>query len=566
MIKSKIYIIYSLWLILSTLCYQSLQGQNVESMIKEEPVKFSGSLNAQALTYSTTRERASRDPFSWTISGSPTLSFYGFNVPFSFVISRKQHDFRQPFNRFGMSPYYKWLTVHAGYRNVNFSRYSMAGHTFLGGGIEATPGNFRFGFIYGRFLKAVEDDSLNVKYVIPAFKRNGYSIKLGYGTQSNYLDLIMFKAKDDSASIDRPDISTGIVPAENLVFGIKSFQRFLKNFTLDLDFGYSIFTYNLYATDVGITDIPQKSFITSLTTINNSTNVNWAGNASLKYNNKFLGLGIRYQRIQPEYETMGAYFFNNDIEQVTIDPSFYLLQRKLNIRGSIGYQRNNLGEDKFNDTFRKIHSLNVNYSPGQKISMNVSYMNFRINQSRNPLVIRDFVDSLQMKQVSTNLSFNMSYNFGTKELRQTLTISTNLQNFNDENSNTEIHNSSSSHSPSISYRFNNTVSDFSVFGTVNYNTFKNTYNTQSRMGLTAGGSKRLADNKLNMNVSATMYQNKIDDVSNGATSILRTRLNYKIFNNHTLNFSLNFISRKFKSDSQNNFNELLIRFGYSMRL
>jgi hypothetical protein len=465
-----------------------------------------------------------------------------------------------------MSPYYKWLTVHAGYRNVNFSRYSMAGHTFLGGGIEATPGNFRFGFIYGRFLKAVEDDSLNVKYVIPAFKRNGYSIKLGYGTQSNYLDLIMFKAKDDSASIDRPDISTGIVPAENLVFGIKSFQRFLKNFTLDLDFGYSIFTYNLYATDVGITDIPQKSFITSLTTINNSTNVNWAGNASLKYNNKFLGLGIRYQRIQPEYETMGAYFFNNDIEQVTIDPSFYLLQRKLNIRGSIGYQRNNLGEDKFNDTFRKIHSLNVNYSPGQKISMNVSYMNFRINQSRNPLVIRDFVDSLQMKQVSTNLSFNMSYNFGTKELRQTLTISTNLQNFNDENSNTEIHNSSSSHSPSISYRFNNTVSDFSVFGTVNYNTFKNTYNTQSRMGLTAGGSKRLADNKLNMNVSATMYQNKIDDVSNGATSILRTRLNYKIFNNHTLNFSLNFISRKFKSDSQNNFNELLIRFGYSMRL
>lgn len=566
MTKSKIHTFYSLCLILSTFCFQSLQGQNVESMIKEKPFKFSGSLNATALTYSTTRERASRDPFSWTISGSPTISFYGFNVPFSFVIGQKQSDFRQPFNRFGMSPYYKWLTVHAGYRNVNFSRYSLAGHTFLGGGIEATPGNFRFGFVLGRFLQAVEDDSLNVKYVIPTFKRNGYSVKLGYGTQSNYVDLIMFKAKDDSTSIDRPDITTGIVPAENLVFGIKSFQRFLKNFILDLDFGYSIFTYNLYATDVGIANFPLQSFITGLTTVNNSTNVNWAGNASLKYSNKYFGLGIRYQRIQPAYETMGAYFFNNDIEQVTFDPSFYLMQRKLNIRGSIGFQRNNLGEDKFNNTFRKIHSLNVNYSPGQKISMDLSYMNFRINQSRNPLVIRDFVDSLQMKQISTNLSFNLSYNFGTKELRQTLTMSTNLQNFNDKNANTEIHNSSSSQSPSISYRFNNTISDFSIFGSVNYNTFKNTNSSQSRIGLTAGGSKQLAKKKFNLNASATMYQNKTDGVSNGATYMVRARLNYKIVNNHTLNLSLNLINRKFKNDSQNNFNELLIRFGYSMRI
>ena len=126
-------------LIITMICLfnRGIKAQNVESMVKEKPVKFSGSLSAQFLGYSTTRERPSRDPFVWTLSGSPTLSLYGFNIPFSFVISPKQQSFRQPFNQFGMSPYYKWLTLHVGYRNINFSRYTLSGHTFLGAGVEA---------------------------------------------------------------------------------------------------------------------------------------------------------------------------------------------------------------------------------------------------------------------------------------------------------------------------------------------------------------------------------------------------------------------------------------------
>jgi hypothetical protein len=541
-------------------------SQNVESMIKEKPIKFSGSLSAQFLGYSTTRERPSRDPFVWTLSGSPTLSIYGFNVPFSFVISPKQRDFRQPFNQFGMSPHYKWLTVHAGYRNVNFSRYTMAGHTFLGGGIEATPGNFRLGFVYGRFLKAIEDDSLNVEYVIPTYQRTGYSMKIGYGSQSNYVDLIMFKAKDDTGSIDTPEPAADVIPGENLVFGIKTFQRFLKKFTFDLDFGYSIYTNNLRATDEGLPDIPFQSFISSLTTLNNSTNVNWAANTSLAYTHKLFGLRFRYQRIQPEYQSMGAYFFNNDLEQITVDPSLYLLQRKLNIRASIGYQRNNLAEDKINDTFRRINSLNVSYAPSAKFSANFSFMDFRINQKMNPLIIKDFVDSLQMKQVSTNFSINLNYNFGTKEMRQTVSMGTNYQKFNDENQNTDIYNSSSSQSPFLTYRFTNSVAKYGLNARVNYNYFQSTFSDQSRLGFTVGGNKRMADNKLNLNASGTLFQNKSEGEANGSTSMLRARLSYKVAKSHRLNFSLNYINRKFNTDTQNNFNEFLIRFGYSMRI
>ena len=198
--------------------------------------------------------------------------------------------------------------------------------------------------------------------------------------------------------------------------------------------------------------------------------------------------------------------------------------------------------------------------------MNVSYMNYRIDQSRNPLIIKDFVDSLQMKQVSTNISANINYNFGSKEQRQTVSVGTSFQKFNDENPNTEVFNSSSSQSPFVSYRFSNTVSKYSFFGRVNYNNFKSSMNKQTRLGFSAGGSKRLINNKLNLNASATLYQNKIDGESNGATSMVRARLNYKLIKNHNLNLSLNFINRNFKQDATNNFNELLIRFGYSLRI
>jgi len=39
-----------------------------------------------------------------------------------------------------MSPYYKWITIHVGYRNINYSQFTLAGHTILGAGIELHPG------------------------------------------------------------------------------------------------------------------------------------------------------------------------------------------------------------------------------------------------------------------------------------------------------------------------------------------------------------------------------------------------------------------------------------------
>ncbi|HEY4789268.1 MAG TPA: hypothetical protein VIH57_24630, partial [Bacteroidales bacterium] len=127
-----------------------LHAQNLEGIGKQKPVTLSGGITARAIFYGATGISDQRQPFSYLITGSPTISIYNsFTIPITFTFSEQERSVRQPFNQFGMSPYYKWITIHAGYRNINYSQFTLAGHTFLGGGVELTPGIFHFGFIYG---------------------------------------------------------------------------------------------------------------------------------------------------------------------------------------------------------------------------------------------------------------------------------------------------------------------------------------------------------------------------------------------------------------------------------
>jgi hypothetical protein len=100
----------------------------------------------------------------------------------------------------------------------------------LGAGIELSPGKFRFGFLYGRINRAVEEDVTAVEPVTPAFKRTGYAARIGYGTETSHLDFIFLKAKDDANSLDSIPKQTVILPAENAVLGLSSKLKFSEHF------------------------------------------------------------------------------------------------------------------------------------------------------------------------------------------------------------------------------------------------------------------------------------------------------------------------------------------------
>ena len=138
------------------------------------------------------------------------------------MIASQNKSFNTPFNRFGLSPSYKWIKLDLGWRSLNFSQFTLSGQQIFGAGFELTPGKFRAAFIYGKFNDAVTDISLynNLNNNTPLYKRTGFAAKLGYGSSANFLEFSYLQAKDDSNSI--PKLLADSVqakPAANQVAG-----------------------------------------------------------------------------------------------------------------------------------------------------------------------------------------------------------------------------------------------------------------------------------------------------------------------------------------------------------
>ena len=237
-------------LFLPVLLSNALLAQNLENISKQKPILLSGGISASAIFYDANGIASRREPFSYIFTGSPTISiFNSFTIPLSFTYSEQDRSFRQPFNQFGMSPYYKWITFHAGYRNINYSQFTLAGHTFLGAGVDLHPGIFRLGFIYGRFNRATPIDTSSRSFQPYTYSNRGYAAKIGVGKGSNFFDVSLLKAKDDSTSVHPTGKYIGTVtPAENFVIGINSQVRFLKDFIFSLEAATSIYTRNLLNT------------------------------------------------------------------------------------------------------------------------------------------------------------------------------------------------------------------------------------------------------------------------------------------------------------------------------
>jgi hypothetical protein len=311
--------------LLFLICLSSLfvitKAQDVEQLIKQKPFVINGTLGLGFGTYNSSGIPARQRSFSYLFNGAPTISLYGVSFPFSVVVSDQQRGFTQPFNQYGISPTYKWITLHAGWQSIQWSQYTLAGYNFLGGGLELNPGKLRFGFIYGRFNKAIEEDPLLITSFsqTPAYKRTGFSTKLGWGTERNHVDITMVKAKDQVGSLKNIPSSFNLTPSENLVFGIASKFSFLKHFVFDVDASGSLYTRNLLADTVKNLKLEKVDFIKDLITLNASTQLLTAGHTSLGYQGKNYNVLIKYKRIDPDYKSMGAYYFENDVQNYTLE-------------------------------------------------------------------------------------------------------------------------------------------------------------------------------------------------------------------------------------------------------
>jgi hypothetical protein len=531
-------------LILLYIISNTLQSQNLEGLSRQKPVLLSGGLTARTIFYDANGIPNRRQPFSYIFTGSPTISiFNSFTIPMSFTYSEQDRSFRQPFNQFGMSPYYKWITIHVGYRNINYSQFTLAGHTILGAGIELHPGIFRFGFITGRFNRATPVDTSSKSFQPFTYSNHGTAAKIGIGKGVDFFEVSMLKAKDDINSVHPPVDYIGIVtPGENIVVGINGQIKFLKNFTFALEAATSLYTRNLEnstplsdSTNKGITKI-LGNFIST----NSTTERYNAIQTSLLYHEKIFSAKLQYRRVDPDYKTMGAYFFNNDIENITFAPSLNLLKNKFRFGGSIGFQHDNLLKQKQTTSSRVIGSANLSAELNEHFGIDFSYSNYSNTQLRKTILLGN---TFRIAQVSENYSFTPRYILASEKFVHSVIFSANYNIFSSVDKTIDNLSDTKSNNYFLNYQVTVVPRNLTYTFNLNYTDVKSASYEDGNYGVTLGVNKVLNNSKLTAGWLGSFLKG-LHGKSTGLILNQNVTVNYRINKHHSFGTMISYINNK----------------------
>jgi hypothetical protein len=390
-------------------------AQDIKQMLKAKPFKMSGSLSLRNVYMTGGQALKGGNTNSIMFNGNTTVSIYGFDIPLSFNWSPQAQSFQQPFNQYGASPKYKWLTIHAGYRNISYNPYTLAGHTIYGVGFDIAPKKFRFGAMYGRLATATVLDTVSQSLQPISFSRKGYAAHIGFAGAKNMVDLSMIVAEDDSSSIGNnlskisQRYGKEITPSGNVAAGLMAKFQITKNIFWEGNYALSIYTRdvrNPSLLDETNSNTDVRNISKKLVQINQSTEYYNAIQTAIGFKSKGFGLRLRYLRVQPEFKTMGAYFINSDVQNITIMPSFSLLKKKVNVNASIGVQNDNLNKLKRTTANRIIGSMAVNAMLSKQFMINANYNNYSINQVPN---VQRIADTFRVTQSTQNINLTPVY-------------------------------------------------------------------------------------------------------------------------------------------------------------
>ncbi len=398
----------------------SNHGENEPTTSQWKKPILKGNLSARLLYNNTNGIENRYENPTWHISGLPRLEWGDFKMPVRINAGNRENPFAQYYNKIGISPTYKWATLHLGYNNVHFSPFTLNGRTFVGAGIELTPSFLRIGAIYGRFQNPEEEkfDSNRQLIIPPRFERKGYAFKLGFGKEENYVDLLYFHAEDDSTSISFPDSSTTF-PTQNTVIGISSQQKLWRVLHFDIDGGLSAFTRNQRSDTVTLAHDFWEDLFRKVITPRLSTHYHYALQGSLGLKLKNFGIETRYRRIDSDYRSMGIWFLLNDVEDITVSPNFNLFDRKFRLRARYGWQRNNLSGLRLANSFRQISSVNLQLAPNRNLNVQFNYANFHFDQTKH----REWLsDTVLISRVTNRFSVGFRILFPSKRIGQTLSM------------------------------------------------------------------------------------------------------------------------------------------------
>ncbi|MCZ2222570.1 MAG: hypothetical protein LC122_02955 [Chitinophagales bacterium] len=525
-------------LVFTNILFTAIGAQDIQQIAKQKPIQLTGNFNARIINYFASGINARRQPFSWFVGGNATLKLYGIDIPFSVSLSEQNRSFSQPFNQFGLSPSYKWITVHAGYRNLSFSPYTLDGYTMLGIGVELKPKKFNFSIMHGRLNRATTLDTTLGTLQPFSFSRKGTAIKMGVGNDRNYISLSAIKAMDDSSSVNfSQTLKQSVRAAANTAASVAIRKELFKTVFFEGDAAVSIYT-----NDIG-SNLPLSDStgwikkVANIIVINGTSQFNTAYRAAAGYIGKKFSLKAEYKNISPDYKSMGVYYFNTDIESITINPSFNI-KNKVIFNGSIGTQKDNTRKQKEATTKRLILMSNIILNFSNKFGIDINVTNYSANST--PVVVQVQKKYL-LTQNNNNLSISPRYVISNANGNHVIVASFNRASLSDKNDQTSTVNDIITNVWLLNYSRN--IYKKAMGYTISINKTTNTFSagTFNNIGATVSVNKNWLKNKLQTIASVNFTNSKsATDNSNYITAQLEA--NVSLLKPGKLNFRYSLLS------------------------
>ncbi len=556
----RLAIVFFMW------CFTVSFGQDLSQIGKAKLFKLTGGISANSIFYDGS---SNREPFTYFVNGNINVNISGiYNIPFSFSYSNQKFKGNNPFsfNRLSIHPSYKWVTTHIGDVSMTFSPYTLSGHQFTGFGFDLTPQKtgFKISAMYGRLLKESEYNEEDPQSQ-PAHKRIGFGIKASYGNDKFSLGGIVFRANDVKNSIKNPvPLEAELFPKENIVASVEGSIKVFNKGDVKVEYASSLITDNINADGAQATTSLLSGFITT----NETTQKFKAYNANFSYQVGQGNVGVAYERIDPDYRTLGAYFFNNDLENITLNATQNLFNNKVSIAINGGLQKDDLDNTKSSQLQRVVSAFTVNYNASDKVIFSGGYSNFQsftniknqfdlINEVSQP----DNLDTLNFQQITQNANLNANFIIQDKKSKkENLNLAFSYQGaINKQNGKITENGDSNFYNANSSYTIGYPSMNLNISGSLNVS-----YSTiGSENSLTYGpvisANKHFFDKKFRTTGSISYNQTNVEGEKQGDVTNIRLGGNYTYQKRH--NFSLNILSQ-FRNSTTTSNQDFTVTFGY----
>ncbi|TAH02567.1 MAG: hypothetical protein EAZ15_05005 [Sphingobacteriales bacterium] len=537
-----------------------INAQQLDGLKNQKAFKFSGSLSANFSMYGQTGSLNNRrDPFSQALGGNATISFYGVDIPFSLSYANQQSNFNGPFQRFGISPSYKKLKMHLGYRNLNFSQFGLSSQTLYGGGLEFNTSKFRMAFMYGRINEAIVNNGLNISSP-SAFSRRAIAGKIGYEGQRNHILFSALYGKDDSTSITDYIQKRNTRPQENLVLTVSIKKTIYKNLFIKIEGGASEYTRDTRAKIANPKDLnPIIKWQSTWFNVHESTQLLMAGESTLGFTSKKVNLNLKYRYVQPDYKTMGAYYFQSDLKQLTIQPAFTLFKSKALLSGSIGFQEDNLKKLKQTTTKRIIGNGNLAINTSPSFGIDLSFSNYGLKQRGT----NRGVDTVKVQSVNNSISIAPHWQLMRLKYQHLIQTNISYQKSSDFNIINQQTNNFDGYVANVNYAINKPEKKIGAnLGLVYTDNRSQDFMQQSING-NIGFNKSLEKAHTTLSAGYSTYKQFNAD---GMSQSINTGVIYTPFKKQQLNFNFNYVMLKqpsLQGQPMLNVNETYATLGYT---